>query len=138
MDSKNPESHPLFPSGEWEGFYTYGMGPGTSQHRMAFFLDFKDGVVSGSGGDDVGAFNWRGSYDTKQLICQMTKRYATHAVHYDGKVDENGIWGTWIIGDYFKGGFHIWPKQNEQNEEAEQVAEEPEAIEQGKPAKTAT
>ncbi len=48
----------------------------------------------------------------------MTKFYATHTVFYDGQVDENGIWGTWTIGGYFSGGFHIWPKAEAENEAA--------------------
>ena len=112
------ETHPLFPSGDWEGFYTYVFGPGADRHPMAFLLDFQNNQVSGAGGDDVGPFRWRGQYDKEALRCQMTKYYATHTVFYDGQVDENGIWGTWTIGGYFSGGFHIWPKAEAENEAA--------------------
>ncbi len=53
------ETHPLFPSGDWEGFYTYAFGPGADRHSMAFHLDFQNNQVSGAGGDDVGPFRWR-------------------------------------------------------------------------------
>ena len=102
--------HPLFPSGEWEGFYVYGQGLGNGQHKMFSFLEFRNGGVEGDGYDDVAAFIWSGVYDTELMTCKMTKRYTTHTVFYDGRVDENGIWGTWIIQRY-KGGFHIWPKK---------------------------
>ena len=120
------ETHTLFPSGEWEGFYTYSYRPDARRHLMSFFLLFKNNAVSGSGADDVGAFHWRGQYDTKQLTCQMIKYYAGHTVFYDGLVDQNGIWGTWTISDYCKGGFHIWPKNSAENEAVEEMASEPE------------
>jgi hypothetical protein len=104
------ETNPLFPSGEWEGFYTYTFGPDAQRYMMSFALTFKNGNVSGSGIDNVGYFSWRGSYDTEKLRCWMHKRYATHAVFYDGYVDQSGIWGTWEIPPYSQGGFHIWPK----------------------------
>ena len=55
------EIHPLFPSGEWEGFYTYEMRPKADRHEMHSMLDFKNNMVKGSGGDDVGRFSWKGS-----------------------------------------------------------------------------
>jgi hypothetical protein len=118
----NSETHPLFPSGEWEGFYTY---PWSAQrHMKVFFLDFQSGTVTGSGIDDVAPFQWRGVYDTKELRCKMTKYYHSHTVDYDGYVDENGIWGSWTMGGFSKGGFHFWPKpQAEKTAEAEIEAE---------------
>lgn len=117
------ETHPLFPSGEWEGFYTYSW----SQHRhmMDFTLNFQNNQVNGSGSDDIGGFRWLGTYDTVELRCPMTKHYyARHKVIYDGYVDENGIWGTWTIADFGKGGFHLWPKPGAEAEaEAEVVSE---------------
>ncbi len=114
------ETHPLFPSGTWEGFYTYQMGPDAGQHAMAFSLNFKDEIITGNGSDDVGGFSWRGAYSKEGLVCTMTKAYATHTVDYQGNVDENGIWGTWTL-DWMKGGFHIWPKANAENEVAKEV-----------------
>lgn len=100
--------HPLFPSGEWKGFYTYRMGPGGDKHEMQFLFEFQDGQISGMGSDPVGAFTWKGSYQLKALIVNMTKSYPTHWVEYQGHVDENGIWGTWTLSG-LKGGFHVWP-----------------------------
>jgi hypothetical protein len=107
---ENLETNPLFPSGEWEGFYTHAFGSDARRHMMSFALTFKNGNVSGSGIDDVTRFIWRGSYDTEKLRCWMQKRYPSHTVFYDGYVDQNGIWGTWEIPPYDRGGFHIWPK----------------------------
>lgn len=135
VESNQPsEMHPLFPSGEWEGFYTYVMGPDADKHRMQCMLTFKNGTVAGGGSDDIGSFTWKGSYDTEQLLCTMTKQYRTHSVFYQGQVDENGIWGTWKV-QRSNGGFHIWPKANAQHEamQAEEVLEEVEVKEQEVP-----
>lgn len=126
MEGKKDQSeelHPLFPSGDWEGFYKYPYAFMQSG-QMAFFLNFKAGLVTGGGSDPVGAFTWKGSYDTKALTCQMTKQYSSHTVSYTGHVDENGIWGTWQIGSYTKGGFHIWPKKGENEEVVVETLEE--------------
>ncbi len=116
------ESHPLFPSGDWEGFYLYRWSG--FRHMMAFTLDFREGTVSGHGCDDIAPFNWSGIYDVDQLRCRMTKHYATHTVEYDGYVDENGIWGTWTIGQGFSGGFHLWPKPGFKKEETAEALSE--------------
>lgn len=119
------ETHPLFPSGEWEGFYTHTDGPSASQHRMYFSLFFENNEVSGGGSDDIGPFVWIGSYDAQALWCKMTKHYVTHTVDYDGHVDENGIWGKWTISlrsfVFSTGGFHIWPKKTEEVAESAEV-----------------
>ena len=127
MSSAGQESHPLFPSGEWEGFYTYATGSRAAQHPMHLFLLFKDNVVTGGGSDDVGRFTWRGSYSKQQLECIIRKHYSTHLVSYHGQVDENGIWGIWQM-DGVSGGFHIWPKIAEQNQQAQAVATQEESI----------
>ena len=107
------EQHPNFPSGEWVGFYTYAQGPGAAKDPMAFILEFKDGIILGSGSDLVGAFSWRGTYDLEQMSCRIVKAYhGKHEVFYEGNVDENGIWGMWKI-QWISGGFHIWPKGHE-------------------------
>jgi len=107
----NHEQHPLFPSGEWEGFYKYKVFK-EIQCKMEFSLNFCDGVVTGAGSDNVGAFEWQGMYNKQQGTCKMTKFYVgEHAVFYDGNADENGIWGTWIISTRCTGVFHIWPKK---------------------------
>lgn len=117
----NHETHPLFPSGEWEGFYTYEQGPGAQRHKMEFTLNFQNNVVDGNGSDDVGPFSWVGLYDTVALVCKMTKYYAYHTVSYAGNVDENGIWGTWNIRDFTSGWFHIWPKPGAEEQMEEEV-----------------
>ena len=115
----NIEQHPNFPSGEWEGFYIYGSGPGAAQHPMHFTLEFKEGKVHGGGGDDIGSFTWDGTYDVEAMQCTMTKTYATHQVFYQGHVDENGVWGQWRI--FNRGGFHIWPKGRGASNQAVEV-----------------
>jgi hypothetical protein len=122
MKESSTETHHLFPSGEWEGFYTYEFGPSAQRHWMSFVLHFQDGSITGEGGDDVAAFLWRGKYDTAALTCRMTKTYPSHVVDYQGNVDENGIWGTWRI-YYAHGGFHIWPKKQNQEKKPEIMEE---------------
>lgn len=113
-DSTNiQETHPLFPSGDWEGFYTYHQGPDAHRHMKQFTLEFRDKVAAGRGSDDVGAFRWKGVYDTETLRCHLTKFYTTHTVEYDGYVDENGIWGKWTL-HWLSGGFHFWPVKREE------------------------
>ena len=119
-DAAGQEMHPLFPSGEWEGFYTYATGSAAEEHKMQFILSFKGNRVEGAGGDDVGSFSWKGSYNTGQMECALTKYYNTHSVYYKGQVDENGIWGLWEM-DWMSGGFHIWPKKDLQNQEAQEL-----------------
>lgn len=128
MNPKNNETHPFIPSGAWEGFYCYNY-PST-QHKMDIKLRFTDGIVSGSGIDDIAPFTWEGDYNLETLKIRMTKTYPTHSIFYKGDIDENGIWGIWndqtslnknfspeiiervtkAFGDKIKGGFHIWPK----------------------------
>lgn len=122
------ETNPLFPSGEWEGFYTYAFGPDAHRHMMSFALIFKNGKVGGSGIDNVGRFIWRGSYDTEKLRCWMQKQYASHTVVYEGYVDQKGIWGTWEISSDWRGGFHIWPKGLSENLTVEDKETVPESV----------
>lgn len=116
------EQHPFFPSGEWEGFYTYY--PGDDQHRMQFTLTFKDNAVNGSGGDDIGSFTWKGTYNKQRMECSMNKYYPSHSVYYQGQVDENGIWGFWRLYGH-QGGFHIWPKGHAYNQTKQAHEAEP-------------
>jgi hypothetical protein len=85
-------------------------------------LQFTNGLITGSGGDDVGSFSWRGTYDLSSMTCTMTKSYATHTVQYQGHIDENGIWGTWRL-SFGSGGFHLWPAKPAQSEEEAEVDE---------------
>lgn len=120
------ETHQYFPSGIWDGFYLYQSGADSTRHEMYFYLDFKDGVVTGSGSDDVGVFVWNGSYDTQSFVVRMTKHYRTHVVNYDGRADESGIYGRWDIRGDLSGGFHIWPRKGK--EEEEEVVEVQETV----------
>ncbi|MDA9773704.1 hypothetical protein N9B82_01995 [Saprospiraceae bacterium] len=122
------ENHKLFPSGEWTGFYVYKHS--TEKHHKSLVMEFSDGFILGSGGDDIAAFTLSGQYSTRDLTCSFTKSYASHKIAYSGHVDENGIWGEWknimqfpssfteeqiktislAISNDTSGGFHIWPK----------------------------
>ena len=98
-----------FPSGPWTGFYNYG-GP-EDRHRMDIHLTFARGGIAGEGGDDIGPFMVRGRYDAATKDCHWTKTYlGRHDVFYRGCRDAHGIWGTWEIPPWAKGGFHIWPR----------------------------
>ena len=74
------EEHPLFPSGNWQGFYTYASGPQARKCNMPSVLSFLGGSVSGGGSDNVGSFVWSGTYNSTSLICQLTKSYLTNDV----------------------------------------------------------
>jgi hypothetical protein len=137
MSKKSPstdinEPHPLFPSGEWEGFYTYEQGIQAARHKMSFFLHFQNGKVTGGGSDDIAAFSWTGTYSTDTFHCKMKKRYPSHTVHYDGRADENGIYGTWTIRGFDKGGFHIWIKNVEEEKAVEENVTSLEEVEKKK------
>jgi hypothetical protein len=107
-DEAREEQHPLFPTGEWEGFYVYR----NQKHKMNFLLEFTNGEIRGRGTDGNGVFSWRGSYNKEELYCEMSKRDSrSQTVWYQGEVDENGIWGIWLHPPFGKGGFHIWPKR---------------------------
>ncbi|MEL6986511.1 MAG: hypothetical protein AAGK97_01675 [Bacteroidota bacterium] len=127
MKNQTHETHPHFPSGEWEGFYVYK--DSSQRHHKQLELEFTNGRIHAEGVDDVGAFTFRGKYNAEIGKCYFVKYYSTHVVHYEGDVDENGIWGKWfftqqdlgIPKELFKalsqipsahvnGGFHIWPK----------------------------
>lgn len=117
------EQHNYFPSGIWDGFYLYVAGPDSYRHEMYFYLDFKDGVVTGSGSDDVGGFTWSGTYSKDTLAVVMTKQYPYHLVHYRGMADDSGIYGQWVIPGDLSGGFHIWPRKGKATEETTAVEE---------------
>ena len=101
-------SEQLYPSGRWVGFYNYQ--PGGQQHRMELTLTFAGGVVRGDGRDDLGLFFLRGRYDSATGECHWTKSYiGAHDVFYRGFREGKGIWGTWEIQVFARGGFQIWP-----------------------------
>jgi len=110
----------LFPSGPWRGFYNYAPG---DRHRMELHLTFVNGSMSGDGQDDVGSFMIKGRYDAAQKECWWTKTYVgAHDVSYRGFREGKGIWGVWEIGLWGRGGFHIWPREAGEGEEAEEKA----------------
>jgi len=78
---------------------------------MRLHLTFANGVISGDGNDDIGRFFIKGRYDS-QSECHWAKTYVgAHDVFYRGFREGKGIWGTWEIGNFARGGFHIWPKR---------------------------
>ncbi len=104
------ETDGRLPSGPWEGFYIqWG-----SRGRQDLGLTFRSGEVLGGGSDGGGPFAVTGRYDALTGRCSMAKKYADYQVEYDGYIDDNGIWGRWVI-RYWpraaddKGHFHIWP-----------------------------
>jgi hypothetical protein len=112
----------LFPSGPWTGFYNY-TGP-EDRHRMDLHLEFGNGRMTGDGTDDIGPFVIHGGYDTVSRECHWTKTYpGSHDVLYRGFREGTGIWGTWEIPPWSKGGFHIWPRCVGNGEQAKRAAE---------------
>ncbi len=98
-----------FPSGPWCGFFLMSHLPG--RHQMELHLTFRQGVMTGEGRDQIGAFLIRGRYQVEDGQCWWTKRYISkHDVSYRGYNEGKGIWGLWEIPPTWKGGFHIWPE----------------------------
>jgi hypothetical protein len=94
-------------------------------------LRFRDGRVNGQGADCVGAFTLDGRYDVSNGRVTIHKRYiGAHFVAYNGQNDDDGrwIWGVWTLRDATgidRGGFHIWPK-GEQDPTARRTSAEQE------------
>lgn len=108
-DQNHVETDERFPSGPWIGFFLQREIPG--KHRMDLTLTFKDGLVDGFGRDWVGKFRFVGRYQVDDGRCFLTKQYlGSHQVQYIGYNEGRGIWGTWEIPGYSKGGFRIWPE----------------------------
>ena len=88
--------------------------------------------MTGDGNDDIGRFLIKGCYDSKSAESHWTKTYVgAHDVFYSGFREGKGIWGTWEIGNFARGGFHIWPKRAGDSEsvvESETAAEPVDAI----------
>lgn len=123
-----------FPSGPWTGFYTYDVAPG--KWRTDLIFTFDDGRMTGEGKDEEGPFVISGGYDAVSKECSWTKSYVSaHDVFYKGFREGKGIWGTWDIGNMVRGGFHIWPLE-EDSQEIEAVHEE-EEVPANAPAVTA-
>ena len=98
-----------FPDGPWRGFYVYSSA--RDRHSMDLRLRFRDGVLSGSGDDDVGPFTIHGRYDVEAGEVHWTKTYVgRHSIYYRGFGESSRIWGTWELGEDWTGGFKIWPR----------------------------
>lgn len=129
MKEKETEQHPHFPSGQWEGFYTYKNLPG-EKGQMYTILNFQGGAITGSGSDPVGAFTWRGSYDPEKTTCRIEKEYTgSHVVYYKGVADENGIYGTWTINKWLSGEFHLWSRKNNTESQGQEAKKEEKTLE---------
>lgn len=110
-----------YPSGPWTAFYNYSRG--AFPQPMDLLLNFSSGRITGHGQDPVGGFVIAGGYDAGGE-CHWTKIYpGSHEVSYSGFGEGKGIWGTWNIQRWGRGGFHIWPLDaGVAEEEAEQSA----------------
>jgi len=96
---------------------------------MDLRLEFSNGLMTGEGNDDVGAFVIKGRYDSGTLECYWTKSYiGAHDVFYRGFREGKGIWGAWQIKHLSHGGFHIWPRQAGEGEAAAEVMEQTEPV----------
>jgi len=118
---------PLFPSGQWTGFYNYRPG---DRHRMDLRLTFAQGNMSGDGDDDIGRFLIQGRFDAANRECYWTKSYlGAHDVFYRGFREGKGIWGTWEINVFGHGGFRIWPRHAGEGEAESESAGQAEPVE---------
>ena len=119
----------FLPDGPWTGFYEEYDKDGN--FPMSCTLTFTDGIISGSGSDEVGTFTFSGTYTTSDYKVTMRKTYHTHSLLYEGNADENGIWGKWSFPalKFVSAGFHIWPKKGEA-ESIKEALEVEEAIEE--------
>jgi hypothetical protein len=96
---------------------------------MDLDLSFANGDLSGGGSDDVGRFLMAGRYDAGNGECYWTKTYpGSHDVYYRGFREGKGIWGTWHIGNYSHGGFHIWPRGVGEGQLADKAAAQAEPV----------
>ena len=85
----------------WQGYYEqFG-----TQHPVNF-KNFKanpspGGPIQGDGQDEVGTFNFNGTFNNNATKVRFVKQYygqANHAIYYEGDVNPNpptisGIWG---------------------------------------------
>lgn len=101
---------------------------------MDAHLIFARGGIAGEGGDNLGPFMIRGRYDATTKECHWTKTYiGRHSVLYQGFRDAHGIWGTWTIAPWTKGGFHIWPRAEGNGEAIRQAVEADPPVEAASP-----
>lgn len=99
-------------SGPWTGYWVQMPARG----GMSLTLRFQEGKIEGEGRDQIGPFKMTGGYSAQDQV-QLTKRYRTHLVRYEGRWDGASIAGQWTIkkfGYVDRGEFEIWPlKDNE-------------------------
>jgi hypothetical protein len=132
MDALRAASEADFASGPWTGYYQQG----GRRHEQHLELAFADGSVRGDGGDAIGAFVIRGSYDLASREVRWTKQYlGAHVVAYRGFREGRGIWGTWRIGALGEG-FHVWPLGRAAVASAAERAAAPLPAEQSAPVTT--
>jgi hypothetical protein len=109
------ETDERFPSGPWVGFWLQ-RGITGRQWMRGMQLRFADGRVDGLGSDCVGDFTLAGKYDLETGKVMLLKHYLEqHDVAYDGQNDADGkwVWGVWTMTHGDRGGFHLWPKGEE-------------------------
>ena len=78
---------------------------------MRLRLVFEGGRVTGDGRDESGPFTVSGTYRADGA--RLTKGYATHRVHYDGRWDGTSLAGPWAIRYESwtdRGEFEMWPE----------------------------
>lgn len=123
------ETDPRFPSGKWVGFWLQRIYAG--RQHMSLLLTFAQGKVIGTGVDCVGDFALSGIYDLESGKVSILKSYdGAHQVEYDGQNDGDGlwIWGTWRIGAFDRGGFHLWPDGEEDPTQRRRRAQKSEPV----------
>ena len=117
-----PASAMQFPSGKWTGFFTYHGA--AHQFPMDLLLEFQEGKMTGEGNDAIGPFIIFGAYSSASGECSWIKQYVgQHAVDYRGFKEAKDIWGTWTLPGA-KGGFRIWPLEEETPAHNAQTVEE--------------
>jgi hypothetical protein len=96
-------------SGNWTGFYLEPHNP--NRGWMHLYLEFNpEGKLAGEGTDYVGPWQALGQVEQAARTVRWVKQYmGKHKVHYEGRVTERGIQGTWMISSWLVGQFHIWP-----------------------------
>ena len=98
----------MYPSGLWRGYWeqpAFGRQP-----MRKLELRFADGVVEGEGHDIIAPFTFRGTYDERGNVVMVKHYVGKPLVIYRGSYDGEGtIFGTWSIGDFWKGPFALSP-----------------------------
>ena len=111
-----------FPSGPWTGYYQQS----GRRFPQDLELTFDVGVIRGGGWDNLGEFVIKGNYDLATREARWTKKYiGRHNVYYRGFREGKGIWGTWEIPPFSRGGFHIWPKRIGEGDTKAEASEQP-------------